>query len=583
MTLRANASADKPDEEIARAVNGLVTTAPAAILGQLPYSTVDQFETAQARLAAMLDDARGPRATAARGLEALARRNRKLGRLSDETLELLKKGARWELPVMKVPDDEPIARESFAALMAAGVLDGPLIEAALGEDSSGFRRLGAFALFGTGATLTDQERTRLVRTALEDRDYTVRYDALRAWIRRETPANGCGPIAEALGDQSLHLVLAAIDALGDRCLAGDEAEALTGRLLAELRTPPDIGSWHREAHALVAVAKRTPERAAMAMGAFRTHNVWQVRMYAARAAEPLKDVFTLQKLAYDDNDNVREAALMPLQRLAAADSEPAFIAALGRNDYQLVLTAALGLKGRATDKYVLAAVAGALERITAEKKETSRDTRLALLERLREAGRSQAPLFEKLLGDFDPRIAAEASAALRGMGIEKAAAPRPLPREVRPAEKPANALLLARFELDTGRFFEVHFDRAVAPLAYQPHFSADSRQVLRWPDVPSRRPELRHPGGQSGRERVCRRRPVHARRVVGASSCARHRRPVDARSSHRRRADLRQPGGQPHPRPGIHRDRRGDARADAGRRRDPGGHQDHARPAAAGP
>ena len=125
LTLRANASADKPDEEITRAVNGLVTTAPAAILGQLPYSTVDQFETAQARLAAMLDDARGPRATAARGLEALARRNRKLGRLSDETLELLKKGARWELPVMKVPDDEPIARESFAALMAAGVLDAP--------------------------------------------------------------------------------------------------------------------------------------------------------------------------------------------------------------------------------------------------------------------------------------------------------------------------------------------------------------------------------------------------------------------------------------------------------------------------
>ena len=67
LTLRANASADKPDEEITRAVNGLVATAPAAILGQLPYSTVDQFETAQARLAAMLDDAKGPRATAARG------------------------------------------------------------------------------------------------------------------------------------------------------------------------------------------------------------------------------------------------------------------------------------------------------------------------------------------------------------------------------------------------------------------------------------------------------------------------------------------------------------------------------------
>ena len=225
-------------------MNGLVTTAPAAVLGQLPYSTVNQFETAQTRLAAMLEDARGPRATAARGLEALARRNRKLGRLSDDTMELLKKGARWELPVMKVPDDEPIARESFAALMAAGVLDGSLIEAALGEDSRGSAGSARSRSSATGATLADQERTRLVRAALEDRDYTVRYDALRAWIRHETPANGCGPIAEALGDQSLHLVLAAIDALGDRCAAG--------RRGGRADRPPVGGASHAARHRLVA-------------------------------------------------------------------------------------------------------------------------------------------------------------------------------------------------------------------------------------------------------------------------------------------------------------------------------------------
>ena len=58
----------------------------------------------------------------------------------------------------------------------------------------------------------------------------------------------------------------------------------------------------------------------MAMPAFRTHNLWQVRMYAARAAEPLKDVVTLEKLAYDDNDNVREATLVPLQRMAGVEA-----------------------------------------------------------------------------------------------------------------------------------------------------------------------------------------------------------------------------------------------------------------------
>ena len=449
-------------------MNGLVATAPAAILGQLPYSTADQFETAQARLAAMLDDARGPRATAARGLEALARRNRKLGRLSDETLDLLKKGARWELPVMKVPDDEPIARESFAALMAAGVWTRRSsrrrsVKTPRGSAGSARSRSSARAQRSPmrSARASFARRSRIVIT----RCATTR---LRAWIRRETTANGCGPIAEALGDQSLHLVLAAIDALGDRCLAGDEAEALTGRLLAELRTPPDVGSWHREAHALVAVAKRTPDRAAMAMGAFRTHNVWQVRMYAARAAEPLKDVFTLQKLAYDDNDNVREAALMPLQRLAGADSEPAFIAALGRQRLSAGSHRGARLEGPRLGQVRARGAWSGRSSASPRRRKRRRATRASRCSsdcarpavRRRRCSRSCWPISIRA----SPRKPRRRCAA---WGSRRPAAPRPLPREVRPAEKPSSAPLLARFELDTGRFFEIHFDRAVAPLAYR--------------------------------------------------------------------------------------------------------------------
>ena len=51
LTLRANARPDQPDAEITQAVASLIPTAPPAILGQLPYSTPDQFEAAQARLA----------------------------------------------------------------------------------------------------------------------------------------------------------------------------------------------------------------------------------------------------------------------------------------------------------------------------------------------------------------------------------------------------------------------------------------------------------------------------------------------------------------------------------------------------
>jgi cyclophilin family peptidyl-prolyl cis-trans isomerase len=369
---------------------------------------------------------------------------------------------------MRVPDDEPIARESFAALMAAGVVDAPLIEAALGEASAQLRRLGAFALFGTGATLSASDRTRLVRAALEDRDWTVRFDGLRAWIRRETETNGCGSIANALSDESQHLVLAAIDALGERCVAGEESEALTARLLSELRTPPDIGSWHREAHALVAAAKRAPERAAMALPAFRTHNLWQVRMYAARAAAAMKDPQSLERLAYDPHDNVREASLGPLRTLKEAESDAAIIAALGRADYQLLRTAALVLKGAQPDKYLTAALAGALERVTAEKKDTSRDTRLALLERLRAvSGREQRPLFERLLEDFDPAIAAAAADACSALSTRPCVArPHRLPRPQMPTPQELREPLKGVVALDNGRRFDMRFHRDVAPLAY---------------------------------------------------------------------------------------------------------------------
>ena len=48
------------------------------------------------------------------------------------------------------------------------------------------------------------------------------------------------------------------------------------------------------------------------------HPVWWVRMYAAGAAAVAGDLVHLEKLAYDANDNVREAAIEPLRRLKKA-------------------------------------------------------------------------------------------------------------------------------------------------------------------------------------------------------------------------------------------------------------------------
>ena len=53
---------------------------------------------------------------------------------------------------------------------------------------------------------------------------------------------------------------------------------------------------------------RRPE-ARMALPRYLTHSIWQVRMYAARAAGALAALDELNQLARDTHDNVREAAL----------------------------------------------------------------------------------------------------------------------------------------------------------------------------------------------------------------------------------------------------------------------------------
>jgi cyclophilin family peptidyl-prolyl cis-trans isomerase len=181
----------------------------------------------------------------------------------------------------------------------------------------------------------------------------------------------------------------------------------------------------------------------------------------------LKDAETLARLAHDDHDNVREAALPPLRTLKPDESIDAVIAALGRRDCQLLRTVAGSLKGAPQNRQLVDALVSALERVTSEKKETSRDTRLALIERIVElGGPDQAVVFERLLSDYDDTIAAEASAALQKLtGRSPTAAPRPLVRPPPPTMSELEEHLLARVRLDNGRFFDIALDRVHAPLS----------------------------------------------------------------------------------------------------------------------
>lgn len=463
LLLILRAHGDPPNSEIDAATAALLQqTQSAHVLGHLPYASAQHVRLAEAKLLTLASDS-SHYAPVAASFEALVRTHRQRHTVGDQTLHFLRTAVRRALPRMSPLDDET-PRLAFAALAAAGQADEEIIQTALRDRDDQVRRSAVAALNAAGALIDAAVRTKLTRAALADRSALVRYEALRGWMRHETATHGCGPIVDALSDRSLHVVLAALDALGERC---PEDEVVTLRLVTEAATPPTIGDWQREAHAFAALAKRSPESAASAMPAFISHEVWQVRMYAARAAAAMKDVLSLDRLAYDADDNVREATLVALRTLRQSDSDAAFIAALARSDYQLLRTAAMALEGAVPTKYLLGALVEAMERVTAEKRETSRDTRHALLERIRAMGsREQLPMYERLLKDFDHRIAtaaARACAALSGgrCTLDPKLLPRPPPPMVGELNERVNAVV----ELDNGRRIALTLDRELAPLA----------------------------------------------------------------------------------------------------------------------
>ena len=440
-------------------------------IGRLPYTRPDQVREADAFLLAMmrkfdphpdLRPALMPAIT--RGLESLVRLQGKRAGLSEETIDWLRRiviGTRRTYPAA--------ARvNAMAALVTALGVDEETLRAAAGAGTvPELRRLAAISLGGAGSPVVPTERTDLLSTLLADPSLMVRVDAVRAWARQEAATTGCQRLLEALKDKSLAVVLAALDALGDHCR--DDVN-VTDRLTVEARTPPP-NDWWRESHALVALAKRAPGRVFIPLlGSHVRHGTWQVRMYAARAAAITSDVSALERLALDGNDNVREAALAPLKRLKGDEAEPYFVAALARPDYQLLRTAAVEANGLSPTPALGAALADAIRRVTAERKETSRDTRLALLERLGELGNpDQAGALVPLLQDFDIPVAQRAAAVLlQWTGRLHEIAPQPLPRPALPLEielqEAGDPDVPARVKMRSGKTIRINLLPRAAPL-----------------------------------------------------------------------------------------------------------------------
>ncbi len=397
--------------------------------GSIAYANTQQVRVAEDCLRRILQDSAydpkkaGVYLAAARSLESLGRLNVKVTTFEEETIKRL-----IQIAVRTLPNDnvDHVRENALAALISARALDDDTERQVLNDIDPQVRRLAMAVLGGGGAGLEDEERLDLIVLGFLDQSAQVRYEALRGYIRRGARTRGCGAITNLLNDRDPHVVLAAIDALGDLCV---EDEDVTTRLITEIRTP-GASAWHRETHAFLALAKRAPETAAMSMGAFVTHPSWWVRMYAVQAAVAAGDVARVEKLAYDVNDNVRDAALAPLRRLKKADAEPAIVAALDRTDVQLLRTAALLLKESPVNPKLFQPLLLALTRLTKEGKETSRDARIPLLTAIAvHAGRDDARELVPLLKDFDPVIAEKAAEVMTALtGKPAAADPQPLLR-----------------------------------------------------------------------------------------------------------------------------------------------------------
>jgi cyclophilin family peptidyl-prolyl cis-trans isomerase/HEAT repeat protein len=292
------------------------------------------------------------------------------------------------------------------------------------------------ALAGVAAIADTALGSRILPGALADTAALVRLEALRSLGRLGLIPDDCTPVERAITDADTHVALIAIDMLAT-CSATQPRIAALDSLVLTLPADAD-GLWHPAAHALQSLATLAPQRATPRMAALASHASPFVRAWAARAAAAARAEGTLQGLAADSIAIVRTAALQGLTAIARAAAQQSAVASLASDDGELLMTAAAALEG-ARDPATLAALLAALDRISALKRETSRDPRVALLARIAELGSAaDTGRVAPYLRDFDSVVADSAAATIHAWtGTRPAPQPAPLPR----ASLPSAALL----------------------------------------------------------------------------------------------------------------------------------------------
>ena len=336
--------------------------------------------------------------------------------------------------------DARIRRLAMMALQAARDTDVATLRAASDDGDWQVRRLVAARL-----NLADPGQTEIVTQYLQDPMLQVRYELVGAIGRHASTTKLCAPLVPRFKDPAPLVAMRAMDAMLATCSDLDDVTKPLVEWASRLEKPSDTETWHLPARALTTLARLKPQEASPRLAAAAKSPVWQVRVSAATAAGVLADEEVAVKLSRDEVANVQTAALEALQRMKSPVVAPQAILVLRNGkDHQLLRTAALVLRGLPADLKEDATVAllGALARLTEEESDTSRDPRVAILERL---GETLAPQRSTDLlpyvADFDDEVITAASKAFQQIvGGPPAEVPKRRRYPLQPNEQALSAL-----------------------------------------------------------------------------------------------------------------------------------------------
>jgi cyclophilin family peptidyl-prolyl cis-trans isomerase len=361
-------------------------------LGRLPSRSAELIDRAEAALVGQLQavDSITDRLGVAKALEAFVRITREVRPPGSavsaalKTLAVVRPSAPADLPA---PAGRPrfeadplrdarVRRLALEALILLDAVDAEVVHRAESDPDSQVRQLAMKAALLLKPPVS---AIPIFVRGLEDATAMVRLEALKG-IRERGGDETCAVSLASLGDRDAHISLVALDQLSS-CGSWREAVTRLEDAITDLSAVNSPRGWHRAAHAGVALAFAQPERAAALLGHLAGSNIWQLRMYAARAATILKDRVRLAALARDANDNVVEAAIEGLRAVSGHDSDALYVAALSRTGYQAVRMAALALDG-SPDPAAASALKAALDRLVDEGRANSLDARRAIVDAL---------------------------------------------------------------------------------------------------------------------------------------------------------------------------------------------------------